>query len=70
MNANAFLAALTGSGGAAVALAWMVIMQRSDMKEMRRENAAANARATVSDEAARTTLAALQVMAERRPGPG
>jgi hypothetical protein len=65
-----FLALLTGSGGAVVALAWMVWMQRQDIKDMRRENTAANTRASASDEAARTTLAVLQAMADRKPGQG
>ena len=65
-----FLPLLSGPAAAVVILVWMVWMQRQDIKEMRRALDAANARATVADEAARTTLAALQHPGRARPGPG
>ena len=61
---------LSGPAAAVVILVWVVWMQRQDLKEMRRALDAANARATVADEAARTTLAALNTLAGRGQGPG
>ena len=68
MTPTDFLPLLSGPAAAVVILVWMVWMQRQDIKEMRRALDAANARATVADEAARTTLAALNSLAGRGQG--
>ena len=70
MSPSDILPLISGPAAAVAVLIWVVWMQRQDIKEMRRALDAANTRASVADDAARTTLAALNTLAGRGQGPG
>ena len=65
MTADAILPYLTGPAAAVFILLWFVWLQRQDIKEMRRENAALQARADSAEDAARTALATSNTLAGR-----
>ena len=69
MSPSDILPLISGPAAAVAVLIWVVWMQRQDIKEMRRALDAANTRASVADDAARTTLAALNTLAGRGQGP-
>lgn len=68
MSADAILPYLTGPAAAVFILLWFVWLQRQDIKELRRENAALRARADSAEDAARTALATINTLAGRGTG--
>jgi hypothetical protein len=56
---------LTGPAAAVVVLVWVVVMQRADIKELRRALDAQTLRASAADEAARAALATINTLAGR-----
>ena len=62
MTADVILPYLSGPAAAVVILVWFVILQRQDIKDLRRVNEAANRRADSAEEAARSSLEMLRAL--------
>jgi len=62
MTADVILPYLTGPAAALVVLVWVVIMQRQDIKDLRRTVKAASKRADSAEEAARSSLEMLRAL--------